>query len=74
MVLEQCDDPHPAPRPALATNPPDSGDPNIVQDAQGECGESSGEQEGDEDEDDREGDEDCNLPPRRLAAQRLSPG
>ena len=33
MVLEQCGDPHPAPKPALATNPPNSGDPEIVQDA-----------------------------------------
>ena len=54
MVLEQCGDPHPAPKPALATNPPDSGDPQIVQDAEGECGESNGEQEGDEDDGDPE--------------------
>ena len=51
IVLEECGDPHPAPRPT------DSGDPHSDHDAKGECEESNDEQEGDEDEDDPENDE-----------------
>ena len=57
-VLEQCGDVHPAPKPALATNPTDS----VLQQCEASNDEaSSDEEEGDEDEHGAGGHEHCNL-------------
>ena len=57
MVLEHCG----VPQLAVAD------DPRIAQDAEDECGESSGEEEkADEDEDDQDGDEQCKLEPAEI--------